>query len=66
MALPPEAVQLHKEALALVPKLEGRKDLTDHQLQAIITYREQLHLSEGINVMRIQYPKSTLENVCKT
>jgi hypothetical protein len=29
MALQPEAAQLHEEALALIQKLDGRKELTD-------------------------------------
>jgi hypothetical protein len=30
---------------ALIQKLDGRKELTDLQLDTIITYRKQLHLS---------------------
>jgi hypothetical protein len=66
MTVPPEAVQFHEEALALVPELEGRKDLTDRQLQIIITDREQLHLSQSIIVIMIECPKSTVKSVCKT
>jgi hypothetical protein len=61
MALPPEAAQLREEALALVQKLNSRKELTNLQLHTIITYRGQLHLSCGIMAMRLQRLKSRLD-----
>jgi hypothetical protein len=62
MALPSEAAQFSEEALALVQKLDRRKELTDLQLHTIITYRKQLHLSWGMIVMRLQRPKSTVKS----
>jgi hypothetical protein len=65
IVLPPEAAQLRKEVLALIQKLEERKELTDLQLDTIITDREQLHLSEGMIAMRLQCPKFNVTSVSK-
>jgi hypothetical protein len=65
MGLSPEAAQPREETLALVPKLGGGSELADPQLYAIITFREQLHLSWDMIPMRLRYPKSTVKSAYK-